>query len=197
MIAAGGLIYFLPTMIAQSREHRQAGAITALNILAGWTAIGWIVSFVWALTSDTRERAEFIATGKHPDGIPRLDDGMLKLARPESEPEIPGPDPGLESDLRYEAFVIGEWRKAYAHVPGDGWPGAIDGRECIVVSFTRRENDSGLHVNVLIDGERKTFVAASHLWQMGADFAIASAATLQAMADRLARMAARAALEPE
>jgi hypothetical protein len=44
------LAYFLPTIIAHHK--RNAGAIFVLNLLTGWTVIGWIVAFVWALTDD-------------------------------------------------------------------------------------------------------------------------------------------------
>jgi hypothetical protein len=45
-------IYFLPTIIALARGKQNAVAILALNLLLGWTFIGWVVSFVWSLTSD-------------------------------------------------------------------------------------------------------------------------------------------------
>ena len=45
-------VYFLPAIIASTRRHRQKLAISVLNILAGWTLIGWIVAFVWACTAD-------------------------------------------------------------------------------------------------------------------------------------------------
>ena len=47
-------IYLLPTIVAQTNRHHQATAITALNILLGWTFVGWVVSLVWALTKPPR-----------------------------------------------------------------------------------------------------------------------------------------------
>jgi hypothetical protein len=44
-------MYLLPTIIAAARGHRQTGAIAGLNILLGWTVLGWIGSFVWSLTT--------------------------------------------------------------------------------------------------------------------------------------------------
>jgi hypothetical protein len=41
-------IYFLPGFVAGWREHRQTLAIFVLNLLTGWTALGWIVALVWA-----------------------------------------------------------------------------------------------------------------------------------------------------
>jgi hypothetical protein len=41
--------YFGPTIIAALRKHRQLAAIAAVNLLLGWTVIGWIGSFIWSL----------------------------------------------------------------------------------------------------------------------------------------------------
>ena len=46
-----GMLYILPSMIAGQREHPNTPAICALNILLGWTFVGWVVSLVWALTA--------------------------------------------------------------------------------------------------------------------------------------------------
>lgn len=43
--------YLLPAIIAYSRRHPSCHAILALNILLGWTLIGWVVSIVWSLKS--------------------------------------------------------------------------------------------------------------------------------------------------
>jgi hypothetical protein len=45
-------LYFLPAFIAGNVKHRQGGAIFALNLLLGWTLIGWVVALVWALTKE-------------------------------------------------------------------------------------------------------------------------------------------------
>jgi hypothetical protein len=44
----GLVLLFLPTVIARSRSHPNAGAIFLVNLFFGWTFIGWIVSLVWA-----------------------------------------------------------------------------------------------------------------------------------------------------
>ena len=44
-------LYFLPAVVAKLRAHHQRGAILTLNILLGWTLLGWVVSFVWAVTA--------------------------------------------------------------------------------------------------------------------------------------------------
>jgi hypothetical protein len=42
--------YFLPTLLAAYRYHTNTTAIFVLNLLLGWTMIGWIVALVWAFT---------------------------------------------------------------------------------------------------------------------------------------------------
>jgi hypothetical protein len=59
-------VYFLPTIIAGTRWHVSDGAIFALNLLAGWTALGWLVALVWSLTGNTRENLRYLATGSIP-----------------------------------------------------------------------------------------------------------------------------------
>jgi hypothetical protein len=49
----GGLIglaiYFLPTIIAVVRKKSNLLLIVLLNILLGWTVVGWVVALVLAL----------------------------------------------------------------------------------------------------------------------------------------------------
>ena len=40
---------FLPTIIAIARRHRNALAIFLVNLLVGWTGIGWVVALVWSV----------------------------------------------------------------------------------------------------------------------------------------------------
>ena len=47
MLAVG----FAPTIIALARHHHNSLAIFALNLLLGWTGIGWIAALIWSLTS--------------------------------------------------------------------------------------------------------------------------------------------------
>jgi len=45
-------IYFLPSILGWSKAN--AGAIIALNVLLGWTFLGWVIALVWALTKDKK-----------------------------------------------------------------------------------------------------------------------------------------------
>ena len=53
-VVAGFAFYFLPTLIASSRQSRSQGGIFVLNLLLGWTFIGWFVALIWAVTSERR-----------------------------------------------------------------------------------------------------------------------------------------------
>lgn len=44
--------YMLPTLVAALRKKRNTLAIGALNVLLGWTFIGWVVALVWSLASE-------------------------------------------------------------------------------------------------------------------------------------------------
>jgi len=44
-------IYFLPAIIANLRSHHQQGAITMLNLLLGWTLLGWIIAIIWSVSA--------------------------------------------------------------------------------------------------------------------------------------------------
>ena len=45
-------IYFFPTYVAKKNQKKNTDAIFILNLLAGWTFIGWVVAVVWAYTKD-------------------------------------------------------------------------------------------------------------------------------------------------
>ena len=41
--------YFLPTLISSLRQHKNKLAIFLLNLLLGWTVLGWVGSLVWSV----------------------------------------------------------------------------------------------------------------------------------------------------
>lgn len=48
-------LYMAPTIVGARRRHRQAGPILAINLIFGWTGLGWVAAMAWSLTSDTRK----------------------------------------------------------------------------------------------------------------------------------------------
>jgi len=45
-------VYLIPAMIGAMRCHTNRLAILVLNILLGWSIIGWIGALVWACTNN-------------------------------------------------------------------------------------------------------------------------------------------------
>lgn len=48
LLAVGSGGYFVPTLVAYCRQHHNAGLIFFLNLLFGWTIIGWVIALFWA-----------------------------------------------------------------------------------------------------------------------------------------------------
>jgi hypothetical protein len=44
------VFYFMPTIVAANRGHRNTLAIGIANLFFGWTFIGWVLCLVWACT---------------------------------------------------------------------------------------------------------------------------------------------------
>ncbi len=42
-------IGFVPSIIAFARNHTQKWFVMILNIVSGWTVIGWVAALVWAI----------------------------------------------------------------------------------------------------------------------------------------------------
>jgi Superinfection immunity protein len=64
---AGGIFYFLPSIVGKSR--RNALAIFLLNLLLGWTLLGWVVALVWAAIPD-QPSSSLMNTTSSPAAIP-------------------------------------------------------------------------------------------------------------------------------
>lgn len=57
-------IYFLPSMIAIQRSHKNLIGVILVNFLLGWTMIGWVVAIVWAfLRNESEDKASANQTG--------------------------------------------------------------------------------------------------------------------------------------
>jgi H+/gluconate symporter-like permease len=54
LVLAGAAAYLAPTIVALLRHHHQAAAIVVINLLLGWTFIGWVVSLAMACSAVRR-----------------------------------------------------------------------------------------------------------------------------------------------
>ena len=50
-------LYFLPWMEAYRRGHSKVESIAVLNLLLGWTFIGWVIALVWACAEAGKAKA--------------------------------------------------------------------------------------------------------------------------------------------
>ena len=53
-------LYFLPAYLARNKPDFTS--ILLLNLLAGWTFIGWIIALIWALAAKPQAPASYVAT---------------------------------------------------------------------------------------------------------------------------------------
>ena len=47
-------IYFLPTIVAFKRVHKNRVPILVVDLFLGWTLLGWVVALAWSLTDNTQ-----------------------------------------------------------------------------------------------------------------------------------------------
>jgi len=83
------VVYFLPAIVAGMRSHHSAGAIFVLNLLLGWTLLGWVVALVWAFTRPTPSHTVLLQSR---DIEPSVADEIRKLADLKSEGYITDDD---------------------------------------------------------------------------------------------------------
>ena len=69
MLVVVGLLYVLPTMLAWVRKSRRRWKITAVNLLLGWTVIGWIAAMVMTYVYEPPPESE--PDTEHIPGTPR------------------------------------------------------------------------------------------------------------------------------
>ena len=53
LLAFAIFVYFFPTIVAKQRQKKNDEAIFVLNLLTGWTFVGWVIAVVWAYTKDS------------------------------------------------------------------------------------------------------------------------------------------------
>lgn len=54
LFALGALVYLLPTGLAMYRDCRSMAWIAVVNVLLGWTILGWFAAMGWAVSGKVR-----------------------------------------------------------------------------------------------------------------------------------------------
>lgn len=80
--AIGFAMYFLPSLIALGRDIRSGGGVVVVNLLLGWTLLGWLVALVWACAGQTN--AEWSHEVEARNALIRLSRREVPTARPAS-----------------------------------------------------------------------------------------------------------------
>lgn len=57
LLLLGSVVYFLPALIASRRKHANAMPIFLLNLLLGWSVLGWIGALIWCATAQPIQRS--------------------------------------------------------------------------------------------------------------------------------------------
>ena len=48
-------LYFIPSIVAVARHHRNGVPIILVNVLLGWTFLGWVAALVWSFTASEQK----------------------------------------------------------------------------------------------------------------------------------------------
>jgi len=48
------IVYFVPSMVAWRKDAPRFQALFALNLLTGWTFIGWVAALIWAMVDEPK-----------------------------------------------------------------------------------------------------------------------------------------------
>jgi hypothetical protein len=57
-ILIGLSLYFLPTIVAEIRRTEHGAGIFWVNLIFGWTVLGWVAAFIWALAHQRSPKGE-------------------------------------------------------------------------------------------------------------------------------------------
>ena len=63
-------LYFLPAIIGSNRGVNASGALFFVNLIVGWTVLGWIVCLIWAVNGATKAQDAFYKNANQPVADP-------------------------------------------------------------------------------------------------------------------------------
>jgi Superinfection immunity protein len=71
-------VYFIPTIIARIRHTKHTSLIFSLNLITGWTVVGWIAGVIWAVAAHPLPKRG--PAGSKPLEVDTWSFGSLKLS---------------------------------------------------------------------------------------------------------------------
>lgn len=73
------IFYLLPTVIARTRRHKNILPIFVLNILLGWTFLGWVVALVWSFTAQEERNSIYKSEDENKKYLKNIDSAKCYL----------------------------------------------------------------------------------------------------------------------
>ena len=71
LLLISAALYFIPAVIALKRDVQHTGTIVLINVLLGWTILGWIAALIWAIVEKPVERSPGELDFDEATGLPR------------------------------------------------------------------------------------------------------------------------------
>jgi hypothetical protein len=113
-----GALYLLPVLTGWIRRGPGIGPVAVINVLLGWTLVGWAVALALVLRS-AREHGPAVPTAQHlPDSVAVPPQAGGRGIRPGLRPRREGVPPPLELPPRRPAARVP--RAGHAHLHADG-----------------------------------------------------------------------------
>lgn len=63
-VIIAAVLYFIPAIIAFCRDHKSKLAILVVNMIFGWTLLGWLWAFIWCLCGSSKPQIVIIREEK-------------------------------------------------------------------------------------------------------------------------------------
>lgn len=86
-LAAVAALYFLPTIIANTRGHQNTGGVFLINLLLGWSVIGWVIALVMAAGTVQKAPAAIVPS-RPPSPMLERTTERQRGPRPENETTV-------------------------------------------------------------------------------------------------------------
>ncbi len=110
-------VYALPSFIAYYRRLKDAGTITLVNLLLGWTVIGWVVALVWALKGFLGEKADVFQKIREVEARLERLERKVGVLEPSEQPQVVQPKIPTPLAVKREKLPITlEWETLVGRV---------------------------------------------------------------------------------
>jgi Superinfection immunity protein len=93
-------IYFAPALVAFFRRQQNRWFILVLNLLFGWTIVGWIICLAWAARAPAGEPIAVVQT------VAQGSPGPTRFFRRRSSALLSPPDPNVSESVPFQAEEV-------------------------------------------------------------------------------------------